>query len=350
MKFLLYGASGYTAGLVIKHASKFGLIPVLAGRNAQKIKAIAEAFNLNYCIADLDKPKELETILKDFKVVLHCAGPFSKTATQMQNACLKTGVHYLDITGEIEVFEAGIKRYKEAIDANIMLMSGVGFDVVPTDCMAQYLKNRLPDATHLQLAFTNIKGGISHGTALTMVENLGQQGFTRKNGQLKAEPIAHKTLDVPFEDGATTHCMSIPWGDIATAYYTTKIPNIETYTGATKALVLGTRMSNAMSWLTSSKIVKGFLQKRLDSSLTGPSEYTQQNAETRVWGKATNAKGQTVSARIFGIEGYTMTALTALNITKKVLEGNFKPGYQTPAKAYGADLILEIEGMRREDL
>jgi short subunit dehydrogenase-like uncharacterized protein len=350
MKFLLYGATGYTAGLVIKHAAKFGITPVLSGRNGQTIKALANLHHLEYRTADLDNPVQLDTVLKDFTVVLHCAGPFSKTAKQMQLACLRTGVHYLDITGEIEVFEQGISLHQQAIDSKIMLMSGVGFDVVPTDCMALYLKNRLPDATHLQLAFTNINGGISHGTAQTMVESLGKDGFVRENGKLKAVSIAHKTIDVPFDKTRKTHCMAIPWGDVSTAFYTTQIPNIETFTGMPKSGVIFARMGNYLGWLLSSSWVQNFIRKRVSKSLVGPDENTQNNAQTRIWGKATNAKGQSAEARIFGMEGYTLTALTALNITKKVLEGNLKIGYQTPASAYEQDLILEIEGIRREDI
>lgn len=350
MKFLLYGATGYTAGLVIKHAGKFGITPVLSGRNEQTIKALAIHHNLEYRTADLDNPLQLDAVLKEFTVVLHCAGPFSKTAQQMQLACLRTGVHYLDITGEIEVFEQGIALHQQAIKAKIMLMSGVGFDVVPTDCMALYLKNRLPDATHLQLAFTNINGGISHGTAQTMVESLGKDGFIRENGKLKAVPIAHKTIDVPFENNYKTHCMAIPWGDISTAFYTTQIPNIETFTSMPKSGVIFARMGNYLGWLLSSAWVQNFIRKRVSKSLVGPDENTQNNAQTRIWGKAINARGQSVEAKILGMEGYTLTALTALNITKKVLEGNLKIGYQTPALAYGQDLILEIEGIRREDI
>ena len=51
-----------------------------------------------------------------------------------------------------------------------------------------------------------------------------------------------------------------------------------------------------------------------------------------------------------GPEGYTITALAALNIAQKILDGNFKTGFQTPAKAYGADLVLEIEGVQRQDI
>jgi short subunit dehydrogenase-like uncharacterized protein len=350
MKFLLYGATGYTAGLVIKHAAKFGITPVLSGRNEQKIKALSSTHHLEYCIADLDNPSQLDNVLKDFQVVLHCAGPFSKTAKQMQDACLRTGVHYLDITGEIEVFEHGMTLHEQAVKANIMLMSGVGFDVVPTDCMALYLKNRLPDATHLQLAFANINGGISHGTAQTMVESLGKDGFIRENGKIKAVPLAHKTLDIPFDIDRKTHCMAIPWGDISTAFYTTQIPNIETFTGMPKSGVMFARIGNYLSWLLRASWVQKFISKQVTKSLSGPDETIQTNAQTRIWGKATNAKGQSVEARISSIEGYTLTALTALTITKKVLEGNLKLGYQTPASAYGQDLILEIGKTKREDI
>ena len=350
MKFLLYGATGYTAGLVIRHADKFGITPVLSGRNEQTIKALAILHNLEYRMADLDNAVQLEAVLNEFIVVLHCAGPFSKTAKQMQMACLRTGVHYLDITGEIEVFEQGITLHQQAIEAKIMIMSGVGFDVVPTDCMALYLKNRLPDATHLQLAFTNINGGISHGTAQTMVESLGNDGFIRENGKLKSVPIAHKTIDVPFDNERKTHCMAIPWGDISTAFYTTQIPNIETFAGMPKSGVMFARAGNYLGWLLRSNWVQNILRTRVGKSMIGPDENTQNKAQTRIWGKATNAKGQSVEARIFGMEGYTLTALTALNITKKVLEGNYKIGYQTPASLYGQDLILEIEGTRREDI
>lgn len=350
MKFLLYGATGYTAGLVIKHAEKFGITPVLSGRNENTIRVLANLHHLEYRIADLDNAVQLDAVLKEFTVVLHCAGPFSKTAQQMQLACLRTGVHYLDITGEIEVFEQGIALHQQAIEAKIMLMSGVGFDVVPTDCMALYLKNRLPDATHLQLAFTNINGGISHGTAQTMVEGLGKDGFIRENDKLKAVPIAHKTIDVPFENDHQTHCMAIPWGDVSTAFYTTQIPNIETFTGMSHSGIMFARMGNYLGWLLRNPWVQNIIRKRVSKFLVGPDESAQNKAQTRIWGKATNAEGQSVEARIFGMEGYTLTALTALNITKKVLEGNLKMGYQTPASAYGQDLILEIGGIRRENI
>ena len=346
--FLLYGANGFTARLIIDLAGQFGLTPVLAGRSAAKLKPLAEKHGLTYRVADLSDIPALDALLLDVPVVLHCAGPFSQTAAPMQQACLRTGTHYLDITGEIDVFEHGMTLHEEAIRQNVMLMSGVGFDVVPTDCMARYLHNRLPDATNLQLAFFTEGGSLSQGTAQTALEGLGGGGRIRRNGQIETVPNADKTLTIDFGDGQMRSCMSIPWGDVSTAYHTTGIPNIETFVGSSAGQIRLAKLGNYLGGLLRNGAVRSFLQKQVAKRVTGPDALSRQRARTHVWGKVWNAQGQTVEARLHGPEGYTLTALAALVITKKVLNGDWKAGYQTPAGLYGADLILKIDGVTRE--
>ena len=171
--FLLYGANGYTGGLIAKYAAQYGLTPILAGRREDAIKPLADQLNLSYKIFDLTNTAQLITALQEVKVVVHAAGPFSNTARQMIDACLQTGTHYLDINGDIQVFEQIKSLNAVAKEKNIMLLPGVGFDVVPTDCMALHLKNKLRDATHLKLAFASIGGGVSHVTDMTIVIKLG---------------------------------------------------------------------------------------------------------------------------------------------------------------------------------
>ncbi len=342
--FLLYGANGYTARLIIEQATHYGLTPILAGRNAEKIALLARQYGLEYRVADLTDAASLDAALAGVPVVLHCAGPFSKTALPMQQACLRTQTHYLDITGEVAVFEQGKALHQQAVDRQVMLMSGVGFDVVPTDCMALHLKNKLPDATHLQLAFANDGGSVSRGTALTAVENLGTDGLIRQNGQLKGVPNAYKTLEVPFEPGRKRVCATIPWGDLSTAYATTGIPNIETYMAMTPGMIRGLRLGNALGWLLGSKPVRRFLQNRIEKRLTGPDAGVRNRSRSLVWGRAENKAGQSVEAWLVCPEGYTLTATMALIITRKVLNGNWQPGYQTPAGLYGEGLVLEGGG------
>src|SRR5687768_6801707 len=196
--FLLYGANGYTGGLIAKYSAQYGMQSVLAGRREDAIKPLAGQLKLSYKIFDLTNTTQLVAALQDVKVVVHAAGPFGNTARQMIDACLQTDTHYLDINGDISVFEQIKSLDAVAKEKNIMLLPGVGFDVVPTDCMALHLKNKLPDATHLKLAFASLGGAVSHGTGMTIVNKLGEGGAARENGQIVKRPLGEKGMWVDF--------------------------------------------------------------------------------------------------------------------------------------------------------
>ncbi len=348
-KFLLYGANGYTAGLIIQFAQEYNLTPVLAGRNKEKITKLAAEHNLDYNVFDLSDTSTVVSHLSDFQVVLHCAGPFKHTAKPMMKACLEAGVHYLDITGEIEVFERGYRNHQRAVDKGIMIMPGVGFDVVPTDCMASYLQNKLPDATHLELAIGSIGGGVSRGTAMTVVENAGESGAIRENSKIKLVPPGYKTRRIPFTNKELL-AVTIPWGDVSTAFHNTGIPNIMVYMAIHPKALRYLKMQRYASWILKRTFVKNRLKKRIQNRKPGPTDKQRATANCLVWGEARNSKGAIVAANFIGPEGYTLTARTALLITQKVLNGNLKVGFQTPAKVYGAELVMELKDTIRKDL
>ena len=344
-QFLLYGANGYTGQLIAKLAASYNLQPILAGRTEANIKPLADTLQLPYRIVDLNDATALQQLLAEVKLVLHCAGPFADTAKQMIAACLQTGVHYLDINGDIGVFEMLKKYDAPAKEKNIMVMPGVGFDVVPTDCIALQLKNKLPDATHLKLAFAAVGGGLSHGTAMTMAGKIGEGGAVRENGKIVRKPLGQKGMWVQF--GSTKlFVMSIPWGDISTAHFTTGIPNIETYTGIAPKIYRLLKLQWAFNWLLRTNFIRNIIKKKIKSKPAGPSDEQRKNSNSFVWGQAMNAAGKTVNAAISCYDGYTLTAHSSLIITKKILEGNFKSGYQTPAAVYGENLIMEVPGTK----
>ena len=346
-QFLLYGATGYTAGLVIRFAQQYDLQPIIAGRDAVKIKALAETYQLPYRVFSLEKEEDIVAQLKEIKVVLHCAGPFIHTAKPMMKACMTAGVHYLDITGEIGIFEMAARFDEKAKEANVLLMPGTGFDVVPTDCLASFLKNQLPDATHLELAFGSVGGGVSHGTALTMVEGLGQGGAIRENGKIARKPLGHLAKEIPFA-AKSMFCMTIPWGDVSTAYHSTGIPNIMVFTATNPKGYKWIRMQKYFNWLLQTNFVKNMARKKIHAAPAGPNDAKREKAQMQVWGKVTNAIGKSVSATWMGPEGYTFTAHAALIITKRVLNGNFTTGFHTPAGLYGQDLAMEVAGTERQ--
>ncbi len=264
----------------------------------------------------------------------------------MVEACLRNKKHYTDITGEIAVFEAMAARDQKAKDAGIMIMPGVGFDVVPSDCLAKHLKDRLPTATHLSLAFYGM-GRLSHGTQATMTMNVGKGGAIRKDGKIINVPAAWKEREIDFGEVTKTG-VTIPWGDVATAWYSTKIPNIEVFTVVPPSNLKMMKLSRYLGWLLATKPLQDYLQKQIPAG--GPSDEERAKGKTLLWGEASDLNGNRVESRLQGPEGYTMTAIASLNIAEKILSGNFTPGYQTPAKAYGADLVLEIEGVTRQDV
>ena len=346
MTFMIYGANGYTGELITRLAVEAGLRPLLSGRSEAKIASIAERSGLDHIAVSLDDPAALDRALARVDAVLHCAGPFSLTSRPMVEACLRNKKHYTDITGEIAVFEACAALDSWARDAEVMIMPGVGFDVVPSDCLALYLKEQLPTATQLRLAFYGI-GGLSHGTQSTMVMNIGKGGAIRRDGKITPVPSGWKTREVDFGE-VTRTAITIPWGDIATAWYTTGIPNIEVYTVVPPKNMTIMKLSNYVGWALSQGPLQKFLQSQIPPG--GPSDAARARGRTLMWGQASDESGASVEARQQGPEGYTLTALTALNIIEKILVGNLTPGYQTPARAYGSSLILEIDGTFRQDV
>ncbi len=351
--FLLYGANGYTGELIARYAHQYNLQPILAGRRKEVIEPLANRLQLPYRIFDMNDEAALLAALKEVKVVVNAAGPFQFTAKQMIEACLQTGTHYLDINGDIAVFEM-LKRFDDAAKkAGIMLLPGAGFDVVPTDCLALQLKKLLPDAVSLQLAFATLGGGLSHGTATTMVTKLGQGGATRKDGKIIRRPLGQKGMWVDFSAGSSgglkkLFVMSIPWGDISTAYSSTAIPNIESYTGISRKVYYLLKLQFLFNWLLRTNLVRNYLKKKINRRPAGPSDAQRNKATSLVWGRATTATGKIATVRLSGPEGYTLTTLGTLIIVQKVLSGNFLPGYQTPASTYGENLVMEIPGVKRE--
>jgi short subunit dehydrogenase-like uncharacterized protein len=346
--FLLYGANGFVGEAAARQAVETGLRPVLAWRNAAKLEQLAAELGVEYRVFDLSDPQMIERSLKDAAVVLHCAGPFIHTFSPMVAACLRTGTHYLDLTGEIPVYEAIAKRDAEARAGGIMLLPGVGFDVVPTDCLALHLKQRLPTATRLALAFQGEgPAGFPPGTQRTAIELMVYGDRVRRNGRLEIPERAVKTRLVDFGKGPVL-AARLTWGDVFTAYYSTGIPNIEDYTVFPEATRKQLAALGRLRPLLKLGVIRNLLKTQVKA---GPTADERARTSIHVWGEVEDDQGRKAVARLHGPEaGVVFTARAALAVVRKVLAGNAPPGFQTPALAYGADLVLECEGVTREDV
>lgn len=339
-KWLIYGAYGYTGELIAREAHKRGMKPVLAGRNIEKLQTLGKeldleirAFPLNSSTADS---------LSDIALVLHCAGPFQKTSASMIEACLTAGAHYLDITGEISVFEHTLTQSARAKDAGIVLCSGVGFDVVPTDCTALKLKELLPDATELALGFDS-DSGISPGTFKTMIQGLGSGSMKRQESQLIPVPLGSQRRIIDFGRGKVS-AIGIPWGDVSTAFYTTGIPTLSTWIPMKKTKIIAARLFSSAGTVLALPVIQETLKKWVDRRVSGPDENLRASAPAYIWGEAQNAGGVRKTVRIQTANVYDLTVYGALEVASRLLEAEFTGGSYTPAKLFGSELIEQLPG------
>jgi short subunit dehydrogenase-like uncharacterized protein len=347
-KLLIYGANGFTGQLIVEEAVRQGLAPIIAGRNAAAIASVAQQHGIEGRVFGLDARTLITRALADVAVVLHAAGPFVHTMPPMFDACMETRTHYIDITGEIGVFEQLARRTASARERGIMLLPGAGFDVVPTDCLAAHLSRRTPNAQHLILAFRPI-GRVSRGTALTAVEHMQRGGMVRREGTLVPMPVGHAARTIDFGRGPVP-VVSVPWGDVSTAYYSTGCENIEVFMALPKNAQRLLALSQPFGWAINSAPVKALLNRLIRSGPPGPSAEERASGLCLVWGEMYDERGRHSVARLQTPEAYTFTALSAVLLARKALSGDAPSGFQTPSLAYGADVVLEIPGVTREDV
>jgi len=344
---LIYGATGYTGRLVAEGALKLGIRPLLAGRNEAKLAAMAQRLGLDYRVVHLGEPQQLDRALRDIRVVLHAAGPFSQTAMPMVEACLRRGVHYLDITAEIRVIEDLARRDADARQRQVMIMPAVGFDVVPSDCLAAHVHRRLRTARRLIIALSGFRS-MTRGTAKTLVEG-ADFGVVRRDGALSLVPLGTLQRWIDYGDGPRLS-LNISWGDVATAYYTTGIPNVETYYEITPMLRTAFFANRYLGWLLRTDLAQVWLKAHVDVLPEGPSDTERDSLEMAIVAEAEDAEGRRVMARLRTPEAYSFTGVTAPAIIQRVLQDDFEPGFQTPARVYGADFVLSFPGVSREDV
>jgi short subunit dehydrogenase-like uncharacterized protein len=347
--FLIYGSYGYTGQLVVELAVKEGMRPILAGRDEKKLRAQAEQYKLEYRAFSLDETDKLDAALLEVDAMLHCAGPFVLTFRQMAEACICTKRHYVDISGEIEGFEALAKMSDDAKKAGIMLLPGGGFDVVPSDCFAAHLKRRLPTATHFRLFIRGVGGGVSRGTAVSGIENMHRQGRIRRDGKITQVPPAWQVLEQDFGRGPVK-TVSIGWGDVSTSYYSTGVPNIETYFAVKPSAIALLKITRLIGPLLHTRLARNVLQWIIRTvNPHGPSRRQNETGFNLMVGEMRDAD-RVVRSKLRVPEGYWLTMLTTVEIMKRILNNDLQPGFQTPSLAYGTDFIMQFAGVEREDL
>jgi len=344
-KLMLYGANGYTSRLIIKELVGQNIKPILAGRNKEKITNLAEKHGFNSSIFSLEKSDVIDEELKKIDVLINAAGPYSLTARPLIDSCIRTKTHYIDITGEIDIFVYAESKHKEAKNAGIIICPGVGFDVIPTDCLSNLLKDKLPDANQLNICFFSENGKPSIGTAKTSIEGLSNGGRIRKDGIIEQVPLAHSVKEIDYGQGSKM-AMSIPWGDVATAYYTTGIQNIIVYIPRSKAGINKIRKQRKWLFILKSKFVQNYLKNKMEKKIINGGDTDEQRSKSKmwVWAEVKNKVGKIESGYFQVANGYDVTGYGAMFFAKNLMEKKFDGGYYTPSLLLGPNIVESLPG------
>lgn len=326
---MVYGANGYSGSLLARLAASRGERPVLAGRSAA-VAGLAGELGLPHRSFPLAVPD-----LTGVTAVVNCAGPFAATARPLVEACLAAGVHYLDITGELDVFDWMFAQSSRAVIAGVVLLTGAGFDVVPTDCLAAMLVEALPGAVALELAF-DAPGGLSRGTARTSLGEAASGGRRRVGGKLVATPFGTPSRKVPFPSGERK-VGATRWGDLVTAYHSTGVPDITVY------MRLPRSAASPLVRLLRFRPLREAARALIPAG--GPSTSRRAGTGCEVWGQVTDATGNTRTATLTGPNAYALTADASLRAVQRVVAGDVTPGTHTPSTGLGAGFVRTLEGV-----
>jgi short subunit dehydrogenase-like uncharacterized protein len=345
---LVYGATGYTAGLLLDVALKRGMRPVLAGRDRARVAALAARLGLDFRIADLSELSQLGDALRGIRVVLNAAGPFAHTADPMIRACLQAGSHYLDISGELDALEIAAGHDAAARARGIMILPGVGFDVVPSDCLCAHVWRRTARPAVLRIAVSGLEL-MSPGSSATLISELGRATRVRSAGQLREIPPGSSIRWFDFGNGSRP-CGAVSWGDLTTARYTTGIENIETYFELTPAVSAMLQSSRYGSWLFRLPGVRESLAQQARAWAPEPTASERASRRAAIVAEIEETDGRRSVSRLLTPEAYTMTAQLGVEVARRVLRGDVEAGFQTPGRLFGPRFILGFDNVGLTDV
>ena len=350
--FMIYGAYGYTGRLITQLAVRRGHRPLLAGRRPEPLSMLARELSLPCVTLSLDDPELLRHELGGVRCVVHAAGPFVHTSQPMIDACLATGTHYVDITGELPAFEYAFAQHETAWQNRVALIPGLGFDVVPSDSLACFVAEGLRHATHLEIAFA-VLGGASGGTLKASLEGLARGNFERREGVLEPIPLTAGTSEVRFFDRPRA-VIPVPWGDLVTAFHSTSIPNIRTclaipdaaakLLGATQPLT--EKLAPGFVKLLDKPALKAVISALIGANLAGPGDRERESGSTQLWARASESDGRDSEAWLETGDAYAFTAESVVRGVERLLTRPLA-GTLTPSQAFGVDFVLDIPGTKR---
>lgn len=323
---MIYGATGYTGRLAAERAAASGLDLILGGRTTARLAAQADRLGVSHRAFDLDDGAAASAALADVAAVLNCAGPFTSTAEPLMRAAINSRTDYLDVAAELHSYHLADALDGEASAAGVMLLPGSGGSVAMLGCLAGYAIRRVAEPHSVRIAL-HVAGSMSRGSAISASENITTETLQRVDGKLIArDPEDRREFD--FGWGPAT-CSATTLPDLITIWRATHVPNVETFVH-----------------VTGDAFPDGDLALLPDGPTAEHREANRYHAAVEVTGR----DGTVVRSVLDTVNGYTFTPMAAAEAARRVLAGEHRPGFHTPAELFGNDFAETIADTRITDL
>jgi short subunit dehydrogenase-like uncharacterized protein len=344
-RLLIYGANGYTGRLIARAAAARGLSPILAGRNREQVEALARELACESRVFALQG--DLRAQLAGASVVLHCAGPYVATSAPMLDACIAARACYLDLTGELPVFEAVYARDAELRAVGVTAVPGVGFDAVPTEGLAVLLKQRMPDAFRVRIAIDADGAAATRGTVKSALEIASQGPLVRVEGALR--PPRRTTEPEPFElAGKMRRLVPFAGCELAAIYRSTGIPNIEMGFAMSERRARLFASQQRLAFVLRAKPIRRLAQRLIDRVHEDPTETDLREGRMHLRGDAWGPNGHR-ALLLTTPQGYVHTVDAALACVDRALAGSLRTGALAPSQLLPPEAMLALPGVSLSD-
>jgi short subunit dehydrogenase-like uncharacterized protein len=329
-RLMIYGATGYTGSLASEYAKSIGLEFIIAGRTTLKLQQLASSLNVLYRKLDvLDSPAHIDSSLKDIAVLLNCAGPFHRTARPLMEACIRNGVHYLDIAAELDSYEHAGELNKEAKNAKVMLMPGCGGSVAMLGCLAMHVVKRLNSPISIDIAL-HVAGPVSRGSAISAQEGAIITKPRLVLGRKVEQEDSQGSKEFDFGDGrGYVECSPIVLPDLITLWKATGISNIRTFVHMFRAVF----PSGDFAKFSTGPVAEERMANPYHAAVSIAAE-----------------DGTLRRAALHTVNGYSFTSIASIEAARQVMAGKFVLGFQTPVEVFGSEFVECVEGSIIEDL
>lgn len=338
---VVYGAAGFTGALICRELERQQIPFAIAGRSREHLEQLASGLfsHPRVLVAPLDDAWAMRRAAAAGRVFLSCAGPFVRFGLPALEAAIAEGTHWLDTTGEHAFVVATREHGREAQSRGIALVNAVGFDIVPSDAAAVLASEGFEEVEEVRIAIAS-RGGVTRGTARSMLEIAAGGGLSWCQGRLEPEPLAlaEWTVQLPAPFGLS-RCVSLPLADLVAAPQSARAKNVHTFGRVPKWLAVLVRHGAP---LLRPSLVRTLVGEAMTALPDGPTEAVRSRAAFAVVAEATSGSGERRAIWVSGGDPYGLTAASAVLCARLILAPSFsRSGALSPAEAFGARALLE---------